>query len=385
MNLQHWDQKPKGWLKVRGVRAAAREFWYVLSVTSRKTPPDVEPELATSPMKPNRKKLVLKGKIPQKGKKASSKSSVLPVHPEGPLPDGLPEKKPSKAISLSEPDPILQAYMREIQRYPLLTREEEKALALEYRESGSREVLSKLVTSNLRFVVKIAYEYVQYRLKLLDLIQEGNMGLVRAVQDFDPAKDVRLTTYAVWWIRSFIQEAILKNYSLVKLGTTQAQKRLFYRLRSEQKKLEQMGISPRESTKLLAKTLDVREKDIQEMDQRMSGADSSLNAPISQDEKKDSLQMLADPEIPVDERLGESEQKAIFHEILERFGATLDGREKAIFTDRLISESPATLQEIGDRYGVTKERARQLEELVKKKLKDYVAEHFPDFNLLSGP
>src|SRR6185437_11824680 len=140
---------------------------------------------------------------------------------------------------------------------------------------------------NLRFVVKIAFEYVHYRVKLLDLIQEGNMGLVKAVQEFDPYKDVRLTTYAVWWIRSYIQDAILRNYSLVKMGTTQAQKRLFYRLRKEQKKLEQLGISPGENVKLLASRLDVTEKEVREMDQRLSQNDYSLNAPTTHEEKKD--------------------------------------------------------------------------------------------------
>ena len=205
---------------------------------------------------------------------------------------------PSSSTSLAATDPLLQAYLREVQRYPLITREEEQALAKKFQETKDRGALHSLVTANLRFVVKIAYEYVHYRIKLLDLIQEGNMGLVKAVQEFDPYKDVRLTTYAVWWIRGYIQDSILRNYSLVKMGTTQAQKRLFYRLRAEQKKLEQMGIVPQQNVKLLASNLDVREKDIQEMDQRLSQNDLSLNAPMSTDDKKEHMQSLADPSAP---------------------------------------------------------------------------------------
>ena len=210
------------------------------------------------------------------------------------------------------------------------------------------------------------------------------MGLVKAVQDFDPYKDVRLTTYAVWWIRSYIQDAILRNYSLVKIGTTQAQKKLFYRLRAEQRKLEQMGLVPQQNLKLLAAKLDVREKDIQEMDQRLAGNDLSLNAPMSGDDKKEHMQSLADPSLPVDESLGNAEQAEIFKRILVEFSSKLEGREKVIFTDRMVSENPLTLQEIGDKYGVTKERARQIEEQLKEKLRQYVVEKFPDYKILSG-
>jgi RNA polymerase sigma-32 factor len=297
----------------------------------------------------------------------------------------LPQKPAkSTSTSLTQTDPLLASYLKEIQRYPLLSREEEHATAVHYHEHKDRDSLQKLITSNLRFVVKIAFEYVHYRTKLLDLIQEGNMGLVRAVQDFNPYKDVRLTTYAVWWIRSYIQDYLLKNHSLVKIGTTQAQKRLFYRLRAEQKKLEQLGISPGESVKLLAGKLDVREKDIREMDQRLSHNEVSLNVPEFRDDKTEAIQNLADPISPVDERLGDDEQKAIFHSILVRFSKTLEGREKVIFQERLISENPLTLQELGTKYGVTKERARQIEEQVKSRLKAFVEAEYPDFKLLSA-
>ncbi len=313
---------------------------------------------------------------PKKQLEPSSRKIVdKPVRPEV-------EPKPA-STSLTQTDPLLGVYLKEVQKYPLLSREQEHDLAVKFYESKDREALQQLVTSNLRFVVKIAFEYVHYRAKLLDLIQEGNMGLVRAVQDFNPYKEVRLTTYAVWWIRSYIQDFLLRNHSLVKLGTTQNQKRLFYRLRSEQKKLEQLGISPHDSVKLLASKLDVREKDVREMDQRLTQNEVSLNVPEHRDDKREAIQNLADPSLPVDESLGNEEQRQIFHDILTQFSATLEGREKLIFQQRLTAENPLTLQEIGEKYGVTKERARQLEEQVKTKLKAFVSSHYPDFNLLT--
>lgn len=317
---------------------------------------------------------------PDENKEPSRSRALVARHP-------LRPKGTGKAITTAEPDALLQAYLREVRKYPLLSREEEHALAVRYKETGDRDALQKLVTSNLRFVVKIAFEYVNYRARLLDLIQEGNMGLVKAVTEFDPYKDVRLTTYAVWWIRSYIQDAILKNYSLVKLGTTQAQKRLFYRLRSEQKKLEQAGLGYDEGVKLLASRLDVREKDVEEMDRRLSGRDLSLNAPVSGsdggEKAREHIANLADPSTPVDDALADAEQRERFEQVLSEFGRTLKGREKVVFEDRMIAENPKTLQEIGDKYGITKERVRQIEEGVKEKLKDFVRERFPDYEILA--
>ncbi len=299
--------------------------------------------------------------------------------------------RPKTGVSIATPDPLLAAYLREVHKYPLLSKEEERAEAMRYFESKDRESLQRLVTSNLRFVVKIAYEYIHYRVKLLDLIQEGNMGLVKAVQDFNPYKEVRLTTYAVWWIRSYIQDAILKNYSLVKMGTTQAQKKLFYRLRKEQRALERLQLSSSEKVALLAERLDVTPKEVQEMDARLSGGDLSLNAPIgfgsgghegSDSERREHIQNISDPHQPADDQLGEAEQRSLFKQIIVKFSATLEGRDKVFFSDRLISETPITLEEMGKKYGVSKERARQIEEQLKGKLKSFVAEHYPDYKLL---
>lgn len=317
-----------------------------------------------------------KHSTPKAPKKDSNKKLVTPKG------RALRPKRPA-STSLSKVDPLVAAYIREIQRYPLLSREEEHELAIKYYETKDRDSFQKLVTSNLRFVVKIAHEYLNYRTKLLDLVQEGNMGLVKAVQDFDPYKDVRLTTYAVWWIRSYIQEAILRNYSLVKIGTTQSQKKLFYRLRKEQKKLEQMGLKPSENIKLLASNLNVKEKEVVEMDQRLHQGDVSLNAPLNQEDRKEHIENLRDSHEAADEELGDAEQAQIFKKVLKQFAETLEGRERLIFNERLVSENPMTLQEIGDKYEVTKERARQLEEQIKAKLKKYMQENYPDFNILT--
>ena len=308
-----------------------------------------------------------------------------------PLPDITPSassQKPSKRYSSSAlvpSDPLLHAYLREIQKYPLLSREEERALALQYYQTKDRDALQKLVTSNLRFVVKIAYEYVNYRIRLLDLIQEGNAGLLKATKDFNPYKEVRLLTYAVWWIRSYIQDAVLKNHSLVKIGTTQAQKRLFYRMRLEQKKLEQEYplASHSEQIKLLANNLDVSEKEVINMESRLSHYDFSLSTPVIDGTAKDHMQTLEALSPMPDTTLIEHERKTLFKTLLTQFANTLEERDKIIFHKRLISEEPMTLQEIGDEYGITKERARQLEEQLKEKLKDFMATHYPDFALLT--
>ncbi len=328
-----------------------------------------KPTIAPVPSKP---KVVVKAKKKKTAKKATlvkGPRTALSPHPS------------STHLVPSAGDPLLQAYMREVNRHPLLSREKEKELALRYFERGDREAFQELVTSNLRFVVKIAYQYIHYRLKLLDLIQEGNMGLVKAVEEFDPYKGVRLTTYAVWWIRSYIQDAVLKNFSLVKMGTTQAQKKLFYRLKREQAKLEREGIAPGERVKLLADKLDVREKDVEEMQLRLGPSEVSLDSPIQEGESQTHLQQLADPHEGVVESLGDSEQKVLFTEILHKFAATLEGRDADFFRERLISENPETLQALGEKYGVSKERARQIEERIKEKLKAYVIEHYPDYNL----
>ncbi len=208
------------------------------------------------------------------------------------------------------------------------------------------------------------------------------MGLVKAVREFNPYKDVRITTYAVWWIRSYIQDSILKNHSLVKMGTTQAQKKLFYRLKREQAKLEQRGIVPSEQVPLLAKELNVKESEVKEMSSRMQG-ELSLNAPMGEEPGLSHIDRIEDPGESADDSLGESEQLDLFKGLLKKFEKTLKDRDQVIFRERLTSPNPITLKEIGERYGVSKERARQLEERVKKQLKEFVANEYPDYKLLT--
>jgi RNA polymerase sigma-32 factor len=273
----------------------------------------------------------------------------------------------------------LDRYLAEIRAYPVLSREEERALAIAYTEKGDLEAARKLITGNLRFVVSIANEYSKYGLKLLDLIQEGNIGLMKAVKSYNPYKNVRLITYAVWWIRSYIHDYIQRSWSVVKIGTTQAQRKLFYKLRKEQQKLEAMGIRP--TTKLLAENLGVRESDVEEMDQRMRGQDLSLDAPMDESASSTFVDTVRDDTLGADVVLNQQQQISEIEKHMQAFSKTIKEKDLYIFENRLLSESPMTLQQIADHYGISKERARQIEVRVKKLLKEYFQEHLPDFEL----
>jgi RNA polymerase sigma-32 factor len=276
----------------------------------------------------------------------------------------------------------LQLYLKEISKFPLLTAEQERAAALRAFEEKDRGAFQLLIQSNLRFVVKIAFEYARYGAKVLDLIQEGNMGLIKAVQEFNPYKNVKLTTYAVWWIRSYMQDYLLKNWSIVRVGTTAAQKKLFYRLKKEQERLEREGISP--TPAMIAMNLNVPEEDVKVMQGRLSGKDKSLSDPLSRtpDDKSVSYEERVADESPLASfSMEDEEQKSLFQKALNEFQDELDEREKEIFFKRLLSENPMTLSEIGETYGFTKERARQLEERVKKKLRDFLQKFYPDISV----
>lgn len=300
------------------------------------------------------------------------------------------EKLPTSEVNSSALVPVpprernvLKLYLQELARFKLLSPEEEKQLLAEYHETRSPEIFKRLVQSNLRFVVKIAFEYATYGAKLMDLIQEGNMGLMKAVHEFNPTKDVRLTTYAVWWIRSYIQDFLIRNWSLVRIGTTASQKKLFYRLRKEQQRLEQMGIRP--DVKQLAMNLGVDDKDVEVMQMRLSGGDVSMNAPL-RNSKGESVELnienrMADESDLASEVLEASEQKLLFKKALEEFTPQLDDRELVIFKERLMAEKPRTLVEIGEDFKITKERARQIEETIKNKLKKFLGEKYPDISL----
>jgi RNA polymerase sigma-32 factor len=285
----------------------------------------------------------------------------------------------------------LRAYMAEVQRHPVLPADEEHALAVRYRETGDVDAAYRLVASNLRLVVKIAHEYRRTAFQLLDLVQEGNMGLMQAVKKYDPWKGVKLSSYAAWWIRAYIIRFVMENWRMVKLGTTQAQRKLFFNLSKEREKLLARGIEP--TPRLLAKNLQVEVKDVEEMSARMGSEDLSLDAPVHGDEdasRQSRLDRFAeDGAARPDEAIGDEELRRIFREKLDVFAKTLtDEKERYIFEKRLLppdGEQPLTLQEIGDRFRLTRERARQIEAKVTRRLRDFVKAEIPDFELLGPP
>ena len=279
---------------------------------------------------------------------------------------------PEGTTALARRDPMA-AYMADARRYPLLTREEEHALAVRWVEDGDQDAARQLVTSNLRLVVKIAHEYRRAYQNLLDLVQEGNVGLVKAVQKFDPYRGVKLSTYSGWWIRAYILKYILNNWRLVKIGTTQNQRKLFFNLRKQREKLQAAGVDP--TPERIAKELDVSTKEVVEMERRMGSPDLSLDAPVGGDDDGSGRTRLdlieddfADPEGSADA----AEFKDILQAKLRRFGSDLEGREQQIFSERLMSDEPITLQELGTRWGVSRERARQVEKRLILRLREYL-------------
>jgi RNA polymerase sigma-32 factor len=262
----------------------------------------------------------------------------------------------------------LESYLTQINQFPLLTQEEEFKLATRYRKDNDIEAAQKLITSNLRFVVKVAFEYKSYGVKLLDLVQEGNIGLMMAVKKFDPYKGYRFISYAIWWIRAYIQNFIIKTWSLVKIGTTQAQKKLFYKIGTVRKALE----SDQDNEKkydVLAKDLDVAKEEIMEMEQRMSARDLSLDAPFDEDHELTPLDLLQEGSVNQEEALiAEQEKKILEAEVLDAM-RRLNEKEAFIIKNRIMAESPLTLQEIGDHLKLSRERVRQIESEALKKLK----------------
>ncbi len=265
----------------------------------------------------------------------------------------------------------LSAYMAEIRRYPVLSREEEHELAVRYFEHGDRDAAYRLITSNLRLVVMIAREYQRAFHNLLDLVQEGNIGLLEAVKKFDPYRGVRLPSYAVWWIRAYVIRYIMNNFRLVKVGTTQAQRRLFFNLQKEKARLEAEGFKP--TPALIAGKLGVKESEVLEMEQRMSGgSEVSTDAPLSAEGEGRVIDLIPHQDEGAENLFADREFYAIMREKLGEFSETLEGREKEIFEERLIAEDPITLQELGERYGVSRERVRQIEEALKRKLREFL-------------
>ncbi len=277
------------------------------------------------------------------------------------------ESVSDNSSSLVTSDPLV-LYLNEIRKYPLLTKEEEKKLALKYHETKDPLAAEKLVTSNLRFVVKVAAEYAKFGVKLMDLVQEGNVGLMHAVKEFNPYKGVRLITYAVWWIRGYIRDYLLKQHSMVKIGTTRSQKKLFYQLQKEQQKLESLGEEA--PVALLSSRLNVSEKDVRMMSQRMKNRDISLDQPLDDESSAHLIDVQTSTATPPDQELENKEMVNLLKEKIEEIRPTLNEKEVAILEERILSDEPKTLQEIGDRFGITRERARQIEEKLILSLKE---------------
>ncbi len=266
----------------------------------------------------------------------------------------------------------LDTYIREINKYNLLTKEEEYELAKRLEEDKDPEAAAKLINSNLRFVVKIAYQYKNYGFRLTDLIQEGNYGLIMAVKKFDKDKGFRLITYAVWWIKAYIKNYIINNWSLIKVGTTQAQKRLFFKLKEEMRKNDIMLLSTK-NVKQLAENFNVKNKEIVNMNKRLSAKDFQLDAKISYDGENSHMDMLSDDNIiDIEEKTIIKEQAKLVSEKIKEAYEYLTDIEKIIYDERLIAEEPKTLQELGERLGLSRERIRQIEVKIKKKIKKYL-------------
>ena len=286
-----------------------------------------------------------------------------------------PARESAGALVPTDP---LQRYLSEVRRHPLLDPGEEHELAVRWREEGDRAAAARLVTANLRLVVMIARQYQQAFKNLLDLVQEGNIGLLEAVKNFDPYRGVRFPSYAIWWIRAYIIRYVMNNWRLVKLGTTQAQRKLFFNLQREKDRLEREGFRP--DPDLIAERLSVKRSEVIEMEQRLSGRDVSVDAPIGEDGDASMLDFLSKGNDDTETRVGEAEVRAMITEKIREFGETLRDKEKVIFDLRMVAEEPLTLQEIGEKYGISRERVRQLEERIKKRLRVFLVEEIPDIS-----
>jgi len=275
--------------------------------------------------------------------------------------------QPLEDKDLPIPYDPLKKYLSEVSKYPVLTREEELEISMKVFKDKDRAAAQKLAISNLKLVVKISLEYYNTYLNILDLIQEGNVGLLHAVKKYNPYKGTKFSTYASFWIRAYILKYIMDSWSLVKIGTTQGQRKLFYRLNKEKQKLEALGIYP--APKLLASTLDVKEEEVEDMEKRLAYTDISLEAPVH-DESDDTIMDMMKSGENVEEVVAEKEKSDILAKKVAEFKKTLNDKELFIFEQRIMAEEPSTLQEIGARFSISRERVRQIENRVLKKFKE---------------
>lgn len=286
---------------------------------------------------------------------------------------------PRTGHSLVPGDP-LRRYLAEVGKFPMLTEEQEKNLVAQYRATADPEAARQLVGSHLRLVVKIAMEFRKAYWNLMDLIQEGNLGLVMAVRKFNPDKGARFGYYATWWIRAYILKYILDNFRLIKIGTTKAQRKLFYNLMQEKRRIEAMGIKA--DSRLLSERLDVPQYEVEEMSKRLAQSEAHLDAPAGGDSDAILSDFIADNDVPIDEKLAKEQIQDIFQDKLKEFTKKLKPREQRVLQERLLAEVPLTLQQIADDYGISKERARQIEARIIEKLREFFQQSGLDISVL---
>ncbi len=276
-------------------------------------------------------------------------------------------------------DDLLGHYLSEIRRYPILDADEEKELAIRYQETGDPEAAERLVASNLRLVVKLAFQYHRQWNNVLDLVQEGNVGLVEALSRYDPYRGIRFSSYAQYWIRAMILRFLMDNFRMVRLGSTRAGRKLFFQLQKERDRMLKEGLEV--STKLLAERLEVAESEVIAVDQHMRAPALSIDSPVGDPSEGRALSdMISDSAAPgPDELAANTELGGQVREHLNEFRGTLSGeREQAIWDERLLSVDPLPLSELGRRFGVSKERIRQIEAKMRRRLKVYLRERMPD-------
>ncbi len=274
-------------------------------------------------------------------------------------------------------NPALHRYLQEISQYELLTREETDELAIRFREEGDQDAAYRLVSSNLRLVVKVAMDFQKYWMQnFMDLIQEGNVGLVQATKKFDPYRGVKFSYYAAYWIRAYVLKFIMDNWRLVKIGTTQAQRKLFFSLNKERKLLEAQGFNA--EPKLIAQRLNVKEREVVEMGQRMDNWDVSLESPVRSDSEDEQKSFLPSNGPGIESTVAGKEIKVKLAELLETLKDRLNDKERMILEKRLLTDEPLTLQNIADKFSISRERVRQIEVNLLKKMKKYLEAEMPD-------
>jgi RNA polymerase sigma-32 factor len=293
----------------------------------------------------------------------------------------LPAPRPEHGL---EPVDTLTLYMAQLRSYAPISREEEQLLATRWIEEGDREAGRQLVLANLRLVVKIAMEYRRAWTNVLDLIQEGNLGLLQAVQRFDPTRGTKLSSYAAYWIRAYILKYLIDNIRLVRLGTSRAQRKLFFRLNREKRELEKRGyeVGPR----LLAERLDVSEQDVVDMEQRLAEGELSLDAPVQEERDGASFgDFVPAGGGSAEEHVASRELRRVFMDHVQAFAEELDDRDRQIVERRILADEPDTLQELGQEFGISRERVRQLEARLVDRLRSYLKDAVVDFEYYASP